>query len=137
MTIAGVGTGLLILPSALYLGSPSIRKYAAALIFKELHYLKLDPVGVHQYVADYFANTSNNVIANIRWKTFYYLRVSPDSSNQIFEMIKYYLLSSDFFINKTDEQKVVNYLGLYSPYKSPVPNPYSFVLYPQESTDHS
>lgn len=131
ITMAGIGTGLLILPPTLYVASPSIKKYAAMLIFKELHYLKLDHTGVHQYVADYFQASSNNLITNIKWKSFYHLNVSPDSSNQIFEMIKYFLLSSDFFINKTDEQKTVNYLGLYSPYRSPIPNPYSFLLYPQ------
>lgn len=124
------------LPPALYLSSPSIKKYAAELIFKELHYLKLDHAGVYQYVTDYFGTSSNNTIANLRWKTFYYIGLGPYSSNQIFEMIKYYLLSSDFFINKTNERKIVNYLGLYSPYRSPVPNPYSFVLYPQEFKNH-
>ena len=136
LLMTGVGTGLLILPPALYLASPSVRKYAAGLIFKELNYLKLNEEGVHQYVADYFGASSSNMMTNLYWKAFYYLGLSPDSSNQVFEMVKYYLLSSDFFINKTDESKIVNYLGFYSPYRSPIPNPYSFVLYPP-SQEHS
>ena len=36
------------------------------------------------------------------------------------------------FINKMDESRVVKYLGLYSPYKSPVPNPFAYTLYPPE-----
>ncbi|KIO75679.1 hypothetical protein TH53_19555 [Pedobacter lusitanus] len=130
ITMAGIGTGLLILPPALYLSSPSVRKYAGKLIREELDYLKLDSAGVDQYVNDYFNASSNNIITNLRWKTFYYLGFNKDRSNQIFELIKFYLLSTDFFIHQMDESKTVNYLGLYSPYKSPVPNPYSFVLYP-------
>jgi hypothetical protein len=128
--MAGIGTGLLILPPALYLSSPSLRKYAGKLIKEELHYLKLDLAGVDQYVNDYFNSSGNNTITNLRWKTFYYLGFNKDRSNQIFELIKFYLLSTDFFIHKMDENKTVNYLGLYSAYKSPVPNPYSSVLYP-------
>jgi hypothetical protein len=132
-TMAGIGTGLMMLPPALYLAAPKIRNYAAELIFKELHYLKLDRTGVDQYIADCFGESSNDIIANLRWKSLYYLGKGPYSSDHIFELIKYYLLSTDFFINKMDEQKKVKYLGLYSPYRSPIPNPYSFVLYPQES----
>lgn len=132
LTMTGIGTGLLILPPALYLSSPSLRKFAVKLIYKELFYLKLEPKGVEKYVEEYFGASANDMIANLRWKSFYYLGIGPEQSNQVLEMIKYYLLSTDFFINKTDESKIVNYLGLYNPYKSPVPNPYSFVLYPPE-----
>lgn len=134
MTMAGIGTGLLILPPALYISSPSLRKYAGRLIREELYYLKLEPAGVDRYVDDYFNTSANNAVTNIRWKTYYYLGMKADRSDQILELIKYYLLSSDFFINKADESKQVNYLGLYNPYKSPVPNPFCALLYPQEST---
>ncbi len=129
--MAGIGTGLLILPPALYIASPSLRKYAGKLIREELQYLKLEPAGVDQYVNDYFNTSANNAMTNLRWKAFYYLGVNAERSGQIFELIKFYLLSTDFFIHKMDESKTVNYLGFYSPYKSPVPNPYSFLLYPQ------
>jgi len=128
--MAGIGTGLLILPPALYLASPSVWKYAVKLIREELNYLKLEPAGLDEFVRDYFKTSSNNAIINLRWKTFYYLGFNKDKSNQIFELIKFYLLSTDFFIHKMDESKMVSYLGLYSPYKSSVPNPFSFVLYP-------
>ena len=131
ITMAGVGTGLLILPPALYITSPSLRKFAGLLIREELHYLNLEPHGLDQYVNDYFNSASNHMLINLKWKSYYYLGIKADRSDQIFELIKYYLLSSDFFIHHTDEKRIVRYLGLYNPYKSPVPNPYSSILYPQ------
>lgn len=131
--LAGISTGLLILPPALYISAPPLRKFAVQIIQKELHYLKLEPSGVEKYVDDYFNSSVNDMLVNLRWKTFYYLKISPNQSAQVFELIKYYLLSSDFFIHKTNESRTINYLGLYNPYKSPIPNPYSFQIYPPES----
>lgn len=126
----GVGAGGLALPTGLYLLSPDVNVYAVSLIKRELNYLKLEPGSVEAYVADYFVNMKHDLVSKLKWKTIYYLHISPEKSTVFFELVKYYLLSSNFFINKTDENKVVKYLGLYSPYKSPVPNPFSFVLYP-------
>lgn len=133
LRFVGVGTGVAIIPPTLYRVSPSVKKYAVQLIKDELHYLKLEPKGVEQYVEDYFSGGADAVMTNIRWKSFYYLRLTWKKSDQIMELIKYYLLSSNFFINKMDESKLVKYLGLYNPYKSPVPNPYSYILYPPET----
>jgi hypothetical protein len=130
ITLAGVGTGLLILPPALYISSPSLRKFAGKLIRQELNYLQLEPKGLDQYVDDYFNSSANHMLINMKWKTYYYLGIDATQSDQIFELIKYYLLSSDFFIHHMNEKEVVNYLGLYNPYKSPIPNPYSSILYP-------
>ena len=135
ITLAGIGTGLLILPPVLYTTSPSLRKYAGRLILDELYYLKINPKEVEQYVEDYFNASGNNMMVNLKWKSYYFLRFNAEKSNQILELIKYFLLSSDFFIHKTDESKPVSYLGLYNPYKSPIPNPYSFVLYPSETSN--
>ena len=131
--LAGVSTGLLILPPAVYITAAPLRKLAVKMIHKELHYLKLEPVGVEKYVDDFFNSSINDMLVNLRWKAFYYLRISPEQSNQVNDLIKYFLLSTDFFIHKTDESRIVNYLGLYNPYKSPIPNPYSFQIYPPET----
>lgn len=42
-----------------------------------------------------------------------------------------FLLSTDFFINKMDASKTVNYIGLYNPYLRPCSNPFSNLYYPQ------
>lgn len=132
LLLTGLAAGSVVVPASLYLLSPGIKQYAQLLIERELNYLKLEPGSVSRYVEDYFNATGNNLVSRLKWKTMYYLNFNWEKSDQILELIKYYLLSSDFFINKTDERKTVHYLGLYSPYKSPVPNPFSFVLYPED-----
>lgn len=41
-----------------------------------------------------------------------------------------YLLSTDFFINKMDVNKPVNYIAYYNPYKRACYNPFSSLYYP-------
>lgn len=133
LLLIGVGAAGVAIPASAYFLSSSVKEYAVLLIKRELDYLKLEEGSVEKYVNDYFQYPNNNLIEKLKWKTVYYLNIRPDKSDSFFELLKYYLLSSDFFINKADESKIVRYLGLYSPYKSPVPNPYSFVLYPPDT----
>lgn len=127
--LTGVATGAVVIPASVYFVSGSVKKYAVLLIEKELDYLKLEPGSVINYVDDYFQN-SNDAVSRLKFKTMYYLNINWEKSNHLKELIKYYLLSTDFFINKMDESKEVRYLGQYSPYKSPVPNPFAYTLYP-------
>lgn len=124
---------MVIIPSSLYFISPGVKEFAAKLILKELYYLKLEPGSVSRYVNEYFSANANNMVDTLKWKMLYYLRFNWEKSNAIYDLVKYYLLSTDFFIYKMDENREVKYLGLYSPYKSPVPNPYSFIIYPPSS----
>lgn len=132
LLLIGVGTGSLAVPASLYFLSPAIKEYATLLIKRELNYLKLEEGSVQKYIEDYFKYAQNDLVSKLKWKVMYYWRIGPEQSTILFELVKYYLLSSDFFINKTDESKLVRYLGLYSPYTSPVPNPFSFALYPPD-----
>ncbi|WP_316736903.1 hypothetical protein [Pedobacter aquatilis] len=129
LTFAGIAAGSLLIPTSIYYISGSVSKYAVLLIKRELNYLKLENGIVEQYVNDYFHN-SNDAVTRMKWKTMYYLKLNWEKSNMLKELIKYFLLSTDFFINKMDESKPVKYLGFYSPYKSPVPNPFAYTLYP-------
>jgi hypothetical protein len=128
--LAGIGTGTLLLPPALYFLAPGVKVYAKSLIEKELSYLKLRPVEIEQFVDDYFKASANDTLSTIKWKMIYSLKMNKESSARIFDLIKYFLLSSDFFINKMDESKEIRYLGLFNSYTSPMPNPYSYVIYP-------
>lgn len=132
LLLTGIATGGVLIPTTLYVVSPGVKEYAVMLLEREFSYLKLEPGSVTRYVDDYFVAGGNDIMGKIRWKTMYYLNIGWEKSDQIFELMKSFLLSSDFFIHKTDESKVVRYLGLYSPYKSPVPNPFSFLLYPPD-----
>ena len=128
--LAGVAAGMCVIPPSLYFIAPGLKKYATLVLKKELYYLKLEPKGVERYIEDYFNATGNNMVSTLKWKVLFYKNAGWENSSHISDLIKYYLLSSDFFINKTDESKLVNYLGLFNSYKSPFPNPYSYVLYP-------
>ncbi|WEK21221.1 MAG: hypothetical protein P0Y49_08710 [Candidatus Pedobacter colombiensis] len=128
--LTGVGVGMSIIPASLYFMESGLKKYVTLILRRELFYLKLESEGVSRYVDDYFKATRNDMVSTLKWKILYYSNSNWKKSDRIGNLIKYYLLSSDFFINKTDESKLVNYLGLFNSYKSPVPNPYSFVLYP-------
>lgn len=127
-----MGMGLCIIPASLYIVSSDLKKYVALILERELFYLKLEPVGLSAYIEDYFKAIKNDTVSSLKWKILFYTKSNWKKSDSIRDLIKYYLLSSDFFINKTDESKIVNYLGLFNSYKSPVPNPYSFVLYPPD-----
>jgi hypothetical protein len=127
---AGVATGSVLIPGTVYFTVGSVKRYAALLIERQLGYLKLEPGSINKYVNDYFKDDTNKASERIKWKTFYYMDMNWEKSDHILELIKYFLLSSDFFINKMDESKTIHYLGLYSPYKSPIPNPFSYILYP-------
>jgi len=128
--LATIGTGMCLIPPALYFVAPGVKEYACVILKRELYYLKLEPKGVVSFVDDYFKATGNDLLSNLKWKGLFYLKSGWDKSDRVRDLLKYYLLSSDFFINKTDESKTVNYLGLFNSYKSPMPNPYSFILYP-------
>jgi len=128
--LAGIGAGICVIPPSLYLVAPELNQFAIKMLKEELTYLKIAPGSIEKYVADYFAATGNDLVSKIKWKATYYLKLNYEKSDRVRDLIKYFLLSTDFFINKTDESKVVNYLKLYSPYKSPIPNPYSFLIYP-------
>lgn len=131
LILTGVSTGCIVIPASVYFFTGDVNAYSCLLIKKQLHYLKLEEGSVEKYVSEYF-NNSNDAVLRMKWKTMYYLNSTYEDSNTLKELIKYYLLSTDFFINKMDESKVIKYLGLYSPYKSPVPNPFAYTLYPPE-----
>ncbi len=130
LKLTGLASGMVIIPPGLYYIAPEVKQYAVKLIEQELHYLKLAPGSTSRFVEAYFKATGNDLVAKVKWKTLYYLGYNWEKSDRIRDLIKYFLLSSDFFINKADEHKTVNYLGIYNPYTSPLSNPYSFVLYP-------
>ncbi len=123
---AGLAGGAVILPTGLYLASPGWKEVAAQKIHQELHYLTLDKAGVSRFIDDYLPGYLSQK-DHIRGKLYYYLNTSAHHSNNLFELVRSYLMASDFFLNKMDTTKTVKYLGLFDPYKSPVANPFSYI----------
>lgn len=126
--LLGISTiGCVVLPAGLLVASPGIKEHAADVIRRELHYLKLDPKGVDDFLNDYFKNDGRNINQLVRWKLYYFLGTDVKRSDNIFELVRTYLLSTDFFINRANVQREIKYIGLFNPYNNPMPNPYSYI----------
>lgn len=97
-----------------------------AVLRKRLDYLILDEKGLHGYAADL---VDKKIISSRRLRSvdaagpiYANLEMPPFSKTLTYEVrhgeervISLYLLSSDFFLNGSDETQVVQYLGYYDP----------------------
>ncbi|RDV16694.1 hypothetical protein DXT99_02615 [Pontibacter diazotrophicus] len=131
LKLTGAGAALAALPGMGFMYT-SYSKAARGLILQELDYLALDIKGVERFVQDYAKGKSDNYLLKVRG--LYLLRSSASKSKVVEELVKDYLLATDFFRNRMDESKPVMYLGLYDPYKTPCANPFSSVYYPPLAT---
>jgi hypothetical protein len=131
LTLAGAGTALAAIPGMAFISAP-YEKSVKGLILKELSYLKIDEAGLEQFVQDFSISKNNDYRLKIRG--LYIARIKANQSRTVEDLVKAYLLSTDFFSNKMDEQKTVNYLGLYDPYKRPCANPFSFIYFPAQAS---
>ncbi|GAB3429139.1 hypothetical protein [Niabella aquatica] len=127
--LGGAAGGAILVPSGLYFATPGVKHFAEKIIYRHLNYLKLDPVGVSQFIESYFKGTPDSFINTIRWKSYYYLHIKPKHSINIYQLIRCYLLGSDFFQHKMDTKRTIKYINDYDPYKSPVPNPFSYIYF--------
>lgn len=125
--LAAIGTAAI--PS-LSVAALSTENAASGLIINEFGYLQLDIAGVKQYVEDYLRQYQPNWIGCMKMRSLFLMNMKADKSDLITELTRTYILSTDFFRNKMDETKPVQYLGLYNPYKTPCANPFSGTYYP-------
>lgn len=135
LKIAGIGGALLALPITAFFAAKSVKDIAFDLITGELHYLKLDEEGVRQYVHDYLEMDRPDFLSKLKWKSYYLLNFDSNDSGNVRYLVSYYLLSSDFFLNKMDESKTVRYLGINQKYTSPCSSHFSFFLYPPKNAE--
>jgi hypothetical protein len=127
--LAAAGTAAL--PS-MGLASVSTEDAMARLIRNEFHYLKLDEAGLNQFVANYLDRHYHSTVSKIKLRSYYFLNFSSTQSQLVNQLTRRYILSTDFFSNKMDESKPVQYMGLYNAYKTPCANPFSAIFYPPD-----
>ena len=125
--LAAIGTAAI--PS-LSVAALSTEDAVSGLIINEFDYLQLDKAGVKQYVEDYLSQYQPNWIGSMKMRFIYLMNMKAEQSDLITQLTRTYILSTDFFRNKMDETKPVQYLGLYNPYKNPCANPFSATYYP-------
>ena len=126
LAAAGTAAGVA-LPAGWYKAT-SLQQAAAGIITRELSYLKLEPKGVRQFVDEYFKDPMSQ-FPSTKVKLYYFLHTGVEQS-MVADMTSKYLLSSDFFINKMDENRTVQFQRFYNPYRSPCANPFSSLHYP-------
>ncbi len=100
---------------------------------KRLHYLTLDETGMQTFAVDFLASKQimTKKLRCIPALGDLYNHL-PDNNNFIIHRIRHgeerivssYLLSSDFFINGADEDRIVRYLGTCDPLR-PCANPFA------------
>lgn len=137
LKFAGIGGALVLLPISIFLAVKSLEDIAVDLITKEFHYLKLDKDGVRKYAQDYLQKDKPGIAAGIKWRSYYVLNFNSNDSDNIKFLVTYYLLSSDFFMNKMDESKTVSYMGINHQYTAPCSSHFSFMSDPEEAHEVS
>ena len=130
LTIAGLG-GLLAGVVSFKFVTTSYGEAMANLIKDELSFLKLDEQGLNQFISE--ISQSANTKTRLIMKGYSFMGISASQSGRVNQLVTSYLLSTDFFINKMDETRVVKYIGLYDPHMRPCANPFSHSFYPSES----
>lgn len=129
----GIGGALVLLPISIFVAVKSLEDIAVDLITQEFHYLKLDPEGVRKYAQDYLQKDKPGIASNIKWRSYFVLNFNASDSDNIKFLVTYYLLSSDFFMNKMDESKTVRYMGINHQYTAPCSSHFSFMLFPEKT----
>ena len=127
LELAGIGGALLLLPISVFFAVKSLEDIAVDLITDEFHYLNLDKEGVRKYAQDYLQKDKPSFSSGIKWRSYYVLNFNSNDSDNIKFLVTYYLLSSDFFINRMDESKMVRYMGINHQYTAPCSSHFSFM----------
>lgn len=121
-TLAAVGTGIITLGSTAFLVTP-FEDAVETLIARELNFLKLDPAGVRRFVQDY--GKSKDRRYKLIVKGYSLAGITSSQSGKIHQLVSTYLLSTDFFSNNMNQERVINYVGIYDPYVRPCTHPFT------------
>lgn len=123
LIIGSIAGAVAVLGARLGLASPE--DAVTRVLHKRLDYLKLDEQGVHRFATDVL---QREVISRFRLMVIDFVgplytdtNVSPDGKfgsalrHGEDRVVTQFLISSDFFINGADTQRVVKYLGWFDP----------------------
>jgi hypothetical protein len=135
LKIASLGSLAMALPASAFLVFKSTEDIAYDIIKNELSYLNLDEDGLRQYVSDYLRMDNPNLLGKLKWKSYYVMNFNSNDSNNVRYLVSYYLLCSNFFLNKMDESRPVKYLGINHQYTSPCSSHFSFLIYPPKGNN--
>lgn len=121
---------------------PSFKNTVIKLLKKDTAQLKIDPDGIEKFMRE--ANKEQFWIKFSRGKKilivlFTYVGVFKSLLPFYNKYVQYrgqisghFLLSTDFFMQKMDVTKPIQYRQFYNPYKQPCYNPFSPSIYPEK-----
>jgi hypothetical protein len=131
LTITGIGSAVAAFTSFKFV-STSFENATARLIKNQLDFLKLDEEGLERFVND-FAKENKSSSYRMALRGYAFIGVRASQSGKVNQLVTTYLLSTDFFQNKMDENKIIKYMGLYDAHKRPCAHPFSHFYYPDAS----
>ena len=132
LKLTGLGAGALVAVPGFGFAATTFEAAATGILQNQLDYLTLEPEGVEKFIQEFTKDRSNDYRLKVR--AMYVFGISPEHSFTVDELVRAYLLSTDFFMNQTDERKPVKYIGLYNPYTRPCTQPFSFLYYPSQTS---
>ena len=116
-----------------------LEKVISNILLKSLEGLKVDPSEIEKYARDLAkTNALNFSFANTQLISLYHTySIEPflfpfnkRYKRLCTDIVTNFLLSTDFFINRMDEQKNIKYTGaIYDIYRTACANPFSGLLY--------
>lgn len=132
LKFASIGAAALAVLPGFSLYYASSRDCAVDLILDEYKFLKIGREEVVKYVDDFYKlhPVEESTPWQMKIKIHHYFNIATVRSEML---VKGFLLSTNFFMNKMDETRPVEYISLYNPYKQPCANPFSFMYYPQQN----
>lgn len=125
----------LLVASGVYFTKKSYQQLIEEAVRSKLSYLQIDPNGLKQFAVDYAKLYPKDSMTTTGIDAATRLTVVGVHEAHLIDRVDYFrtfvsrifLKSSDFFINKEDESKVVNYIGIRfsDPYTAPCFNPFA------------
>lgn len=128
LKLTGLGTGALITIPTFGFATTSYEEAVTGILKKEIGYLDLDKKGIEKFIQDFSKDHDEKYRLKVR--AMYLFGIKPDHSYTVNDIVRTYLLSTDFFLNQMNEHKTVHYIGLYNPYVRPCTQPFSNLYYP-------
>ena len=128
LKLTGLGTGALVTIPTFGFATTSYEEAVTGILKKEIGYLDLDKKGIEKFIQDFSKDRDEKYRLKVR--AMYLLGIKPEHSYSVNDIVRTYLLSTDFFMTQMNERKTVHYIGLYNPYARPCTQPFSNLYYP-------
>lgn len=138
LKVAGAGT---VLAATGFWSIRSFQSGIKTIIVQDTQGLNLKEEEIDKFLADAKKEmfwkqhdfTKKGFILAHTWLGSAYLPYRVKYSQYRSKIVGTFLLSTDYFSNKMDPEKTIQYVAFYNPYKRPCSSPFSNLYYPQSA----